>query len=108
MITTEEDIRWLVERIVALRNPDYIYLFGSHARGAAHAGSDLDLLIVGPDALPRQHRGKAVKAALSTFPSRFDLIFFTPQEIEEEMKDPYSFISFITASGRLVYRKAGS
>lgn len=105
MIANEMDIRWIVERIVALCDPDRVYLFGSYAKGTAHDGSDLDLLIVVPSALPFVHRGKVVRAALRTFPSRFDLLFFTPQEAEEELKDPYSFISRITASGRLVYRK---
>ena len=105
MIATEMDIRWILERIVALSNPDHIYLFGSYARGTAHEGSDLDLLIIAPSTLPRLHRGKVVRAALRSFPCHFDLLFFTPQELEEEMKDPYSFISSITASGRVVYRK---
>jgi predicted nucleotidyltransferase len=40
MIANEMDIRWIVERIVALYSPDRIYLFGSYARGTAHEGSD--------------------------------------------------------------------
>lgn len=72
---------------------------------AAHDGSDLDLLIVAPSALPRLHRGKVVRAALSAFPFYSDLLFFTLQELEDEMKDPYSFISRATAGGQLVYRK---
>ncbi len=105
MIANEMDIRWIVERIVALCDPDRVYLFGSYAKGTAHDGSDLDLLIVAPSALPLLHRGKVVRAVLRAFPSRFDLLFFTPQEVEEELKDPYSFISRITTNGRLVYRK---
>jgi uncharacterized protein len=105
MIANEMDIRWIVERIVALCDPDRVYLFGSYAKGTAHEGSDLDLLIIAPSALPFLHRGKVVRAVLRAFPSRFDLLFFTPLEVEEELKDPYSFISSITASGRLVYRK---
>jgi predicted nucleotidyltransferase len=105
MIANETDIRWIAERIVALCNPDRVYLFGSYAKGTAHEESDLDLLIVAPSALPRLHRGKVLSATLRAFPCHFDLLFFTPQELEEELKDPYSFISSITASGQLVYRK---
>ena len=106
MIANEMDMRWIVERVVALCDPDRVYLFGSYAKGTAHNGSDVDLLIVAPSALPRPHRGKSLKFALSAFPSHFDLLFFTPQELEEELKDPYSFISSITAGGWLVYQKA--
>ena len=105
MIANETDIHWIAERIVALCNPDRVYLFGSYAKGTAHEESDLDLLIVAPSPLPRLHRGKIISAALRAFPCHFDLLFFTPQEVEEELKDPYSFISSIVASGRLVYRK---
>jgi predicted nucleotidyltransferase len=106
MIANEMDIRWITERIVALCNPDRVYLFGSYAKGTAHDGSDLDFLIVASSTLPRLHRGKTVRAALSAFPCHFDLLFFTPQEVEEELKDPCSFISSITVSGRLVHQKA--
>jgi uncharacterized protein len=105
MIANEMDIRWIVERVIALCDPDCVYLFESYAKGTAHAGSDIDLLIVTSSTLPRPHRGLKLKAALSTFPCRFDLLFFTPQELEDEMNDSFSFVSSITASGRLVYRK---
>ena len=105
MIADEMDIRWIVERVIALCDPDCVYLFGSYAKGTAHEGSDVDLLIVAPSTLPRLHRGKLLKSALSTFPCRFDLLFFTPQELEDERNDPFSFVSAITASGRLVHRK---
>ncbi len=105
MIANERDIRWIVERIVALCDPERVYLFGSYAKDTAHNRSDLDLLIVAPSALPRLHRGKALGAALRAFPCHFDLFFFTPQELEEELKDQNSFISCITASGQLVYQK---
>ncbi len=108
MIANEMDICWIVERVITFHNPDCVYLFGSYAKGTAHAGSDIDLLIVAPSALPRLHRGKLLKSALSTFPCHFDLLFFTPQELEEELNDLLSFISSITASGRLVYQKIES
>ena len=100
------DIRQIVERVVALCDPERVHLFGSYATGNAHAGSDVDLLIIlSSSNLPRQHRGKVVKNALSAFPCHFDLLFFTQQEVAEETKDPYSFISAITTSARIVYQK---
>lgn len=106
MMLNEIDIRQIVERVVALCDPESVRVCGSYATGAAHAGSDLDLLIILPSALPRWHRGKVLKNALSVFPCHFDLLIFTPQEVAEEMKDPYSFISAIMSSGKLAYQKA--
>ena len=105
MIATDTDFNWIVERIVALQEPDKIYLFGSYALGKTHDKSDIDLLIVAPSRLPRPHRGKDVIAALSVFPSRFDLLFYTPQELEEQLQDPHSFEARNLAYARLLYSR---
>lgn len=47
--TLDTNVRAIVDRIVALTDPDLIYLFGSRARGDHEPDSDLDLLIVVPD-----------------------------------------------------------
>jgi predicted nucleotidyltransferase len=105
MMLIEKDLQEIVERIVAQSDPDRIYLFGSYTRGTAHAGSDVDLLIVESSTLPRLHRGKSIKAVLYTFPCHFDLLFFTPRELADEMSNIYSFISSIMAGVQLVYQK---
>jgi hypothetical protein len=51
------------------------------------------------------HRGKGIKTALSSFPCSFDLLFFTPHELEEALQETSSFLSAIIASGRLIYQK---
>jgi hypothetical protein len=55
----------IVDRIVALTNPDVIYLFGSRARGDHAPDSDLDLLIVVPDPVgDRRQRQSELQHAL--------------------------------------------
>src|SRR5262245_6967217 len=105
MIATESDFQWIVERIVALHGPNKIFLFGSHALGTARDQSDIDLLIVASSRLPSLHRGKDVVAALSTFPCRFDLLFYTPQELADQLRDPYSFEARNLAYARLLYSR---
>jgi predicted nucleotidyltransferase len=107
MMANEADLRWIVERIVGLLDPDRVYLFGSHALGTAHDQSDIDLIIVAPSRLPRWHRGKEVVAAMRAFPSQFDLLFYTQHELEEELEDPYSFAAGVLSKGRLLYSKRG-
>lgn len=41
-----ELLREIVERIMAVSDPEQIILFGSYARGEANHNSDLDLLII--------------------------------------------------------------
>jgi predicted nucleotidyltransferase len=43
---TETDLQEITRRIVAAANPVKVILFGSQARGTAHPGSDLDLLVI--------------------------------------------------------------
>ncbi len=98
------DLAWIVQRVRGACDVSAIYLFGSHSRDGAHRGSDIDLLIVAPSRLPRARRGHHVAAALSSFPSQFDLLFYTEQELAEECGDPYSFMSSVVASARVLYR----
>ena len=106
MMATQTDLEGIVECIVARENPERIYLFGSYAKNTAHSSSDIDLLIIQPSRLPRRHRGRAAGAMLSTFPKRFHLVFYTPQELAEELRDPFSFVSKVIPTAKLVFLSA--
>ena len=103
---TESDVEWVVERIVALYDPDWIYVFGSYAKNVANEKSDLDLLVVRPTELPRRHRGQDVIAILRKMPIDFDVLFVTPDELAEELEDPYSLLSTAMANARKLYERA--
>lgn len=49
----------ITRRIVAAANPVKVILFGSQARGTAHPGSDLDLLVIERD--PVSARQEAIR-----------------------------------------------
>jgi predicted nucleotidyltransferase len=104
-VIAEADIERVVGRIVALCNPDKVYLFGSHAKGNATDKSDLDLLVVAPNELPRPMRGANVRAALSSMSFSTDVLFPTPAELEEELAEPYSLYSTILPTARLLYAR---
>lgn len=104
---TRQDIDTVVERIAALYDPDRIYLFGSHAKGRATAGSDLDLVVVRASDEPRYARGRDVGWALRGTAFRMDLLFVTPGELAEELADPYSVYSRIMAYAVPVYARLG-
>lgn len=111
MIVTERDIALIRERILACCRPTAIYLFGSQARGEATPDSDIDLLIVEPSNIRRRHRGKDVASALTTIASRFDLLFYTPDELSRELAQPLSFASSVMTDGLLIHptvRPSGS
>lgn len=63
LITTDDQeenlLRQMVETIVGEVAPETIILFGSRARGEAHADSDVDLLVVETEAFsPQRSRRK--------------------------------------------------
>ena len=51
-MTRHETIEEITRRLVEFYQPVRIYLFGSEARGDSGADSDLDFLVVVPDATP--------------------------------------------------------
>jgi predicted nucleotidyltransferase len=105
VIPAQSDLDWIVKRVTTFFDATTIYLFGSHAKGMAAPGSDIDLLIVGPSRLPRSRRGREVAAALAAFPAHFDLLFYTEAELAEARSDPLSFMATILAKARILYQR---
>lgn len=66
MLSTDQNIKTVVDRLVEIYQPVAIYLFGSRARGDAGKDSDYDFFIVVPDdADKEQRRGGAAYEALA-------------------------------------------
>jgi uncharacterized protein len=103
----EREVERVVEMVVALCRPDEIYVFGSYAKGTLHEGSDLDVIVIKPSSLPRHRRGREVEAMLAHLAFSVDVLFFTPRELQQELADPYSLVSAIMPSAKLLYRTEG-
>ena len=105
MLLTDSDLARVVDRIVARYDPDRVYLFGSYAKGAMGPRSDVDLLIVRPTTVPFATRGRNITPLVAGVAARFDLLFYTPAEVEEELQDPAGFVTTILADSRLLYER---
>ncbi len=68
-------------RIIHSFRPLRIILFGSHARGDASLGSDVDLLVVLPEIADKRKAAIEIRRALADFPVSKDVIVTTPEEI---------------------------
>lgn len=101
----EEDIARVVDRITAMCDPDEVWVFGSYAKGSQTDKSDLDIVVVKPSELPRQLRGRNVSAALMQVAFGLDLLYLTPEEVAEELASPYSLLSTVMPTAKLVYRR---
>ncbi len=93
----------MVRRIRRAGNPQRIVLFGSRARGDAHPGSDLDLLVIEETDLPRHRRAiRYLRALLGLFPAK-DVVVYTPAEVAEWASVPNAFVTTALREGRILY-----
>lgn len=93
------DIQELVGLLKAY-HPEKIILFGSHAHGAPHEGSDLDVAIVKSTQLPFHDRLIEVRRMVRTT-QPIDFFVFTKEELEKHRNN--FFISEILTKGKVVY-----
>jgi predicted nucleotidyltransferase len=89
----------IVACLISTYHPERIYLFGSHARGTAHADSDYDLLVVvRDDALASLRQSRAAYEALWGLPAG--------TAFEQRLHLRASLPSAVTREGTLVYAAA--
>ena len=96
----------MVERIVRDFQPLRIVLFGSHARGEAHEGSDIDLLVVLPAVRDKRRDAVAIRRALADFPVGKDIIVTTPDEINLRGNMVGSILRPALRDGKAIYERA--
>ena len=97
----------MVDRIVAGFQPLRIVLFGSHARGTATAGSDVDLLVVLPDVRDNRETTVAIRQALGDLPASKDIVVTTPDEIARRGRLVGTVLRAALREGRVVYERSG-
>src|SRR3954470_1951721 len=96
-------IRRFARAVAALFEPDKIILFGSHAYGAPHADSDVDILVIMP---ARNQLDQAVKISLAIDPPfPLDIIVRTPNNMHWRLEEGDSFLREIVAGGKVLYEK---
>lgn len=96
----------MVERIVCGFDPERIILFGSQARGDAHAGSDVDLLVVMPDGTDRRAVAIAIGSELNGLGIAKDVIVTTPDEIRRRGTLVGTVLRPALREGRELYDRA--
>ncbi len=80
-MTNNELIADMTARITRDFHPLRIILFGSHARGDATSDSDIDLLVVLPEAPNKRQAAIEIRRVLRDLPVSKDIIVTTPDEI---------------------------
>lgn len=105
-MTTAESIEQMTQRIVTRFHPRKIVLFGSRARGDAQSDSDFDVLIVAPSDQPRWQRSVPVYRALAGLGISKDIVWWTPEEIDEWQNVKTHFINTVLREGKVLYESS--
>lgn len=110
MQTNEERlIHEMVKTIVREADPETVILFGSHARGDARSGSDVDLLIVerdpfGPQRSRRQETAR-LYLALRKLPIAKDLLLYSCDEFEQLKHSTHHIVARAQREGKVLHAR---
>lgn len=102
---TENKISEIVKKIASGYNPEKIILFGSYASGTAAEDSDIDIFVIKESKLTRPERTIQLRKMLFGSQVPMDLIVYTPNEVESEKDEKYSFVYEVLNSGKTVYER---
>ena len=82
---------------------EQIVLFGSHARGDADAGSDLDFLVVEPLVENRAREMVRLRRALRPLRVPVDVLVYSRDEVNRWGDQPGTALYWALREGRVVY-----
>ena len=107
---TEQSIKSLVKNIVDEFHPEFIYLFGSRARGEMREDSDVDLLIIVSEPFDKTHSRRMELSRLwrlvACFRLPVDVLLFSRNEVEEWRTSGSHVIGRALREGRPLYAAA--
>jgi predicted nucleotidyltransferase len=97
-------IRRFARQVAERFQPDKIILFGSHAYGAPHADSDVDILVIMPTWNQHDQAARIRWQVPAPFP--MDLIVRTPKSLAWRLAERESFHTEIVTKGKVLYEKS--
>jgi predicted nucleotidyltransferase len=103
--SVDEIIAEMTRRIVEKFDPLQVILFGSHARGDAHADSDVDLLVVFPHVENSFTTAVGIRQELSDMRVAKDIVVSTPEEIAAWSKLIGNVLEPAMREGRVLYER---
>ncbi len=99
---SDETLREIIQRIVAVAQPERIILFGSAARGEMGPHSDVDLLVVKAN-VHRRQLAKRIYRHLIGVGQAVDVVVVTPEDIERYRDSHALIIAPALREGKVVY-----
>ena len=103
MESVEDTIKAITMRIAAEFNPLRIVLFGSHARGDATKGSDVDFLVVMPAVDDKRRTAVEIRRRLNDFDIPKDIVVAAQEEVLRRGAIVGTLLRSALAEGKVVY-----
>ncbi len=98
----------MVDRIVARFAPYRLILFGSHARETNGKWSDVDFLVVLPNATDKRQAAVEIHRTLGDLPVAKDIVVTTPEEIDRRGHLVGSVLYSALREGKTIFERNGS
>ena len=96
-------LKEVVRRVARAAKPEKIILFGSAARGTCGPHSDLDLLVIKRGKFDHHRLSEAVYTELLGSGAAVDVVFATPEEVEQYRNEHCLIIAPALKEGIVVY-----
>lgn len=101
-MTDDALITEAANRLAAAAPDARVILFGSHARGEAHGGSDLDLLVIEPGLKSRRAEFVRLREALGDLGVPIDLIVLSAEYADQRAEVRGSMVNEALLRGRVL------
>ncbi|MCX5654653.1 MAG: nucleotidyltransferase domain-containing protein [Planctomycetota bacterium] len=100
-----EQIGEVVDAIVERFHPRRVVLFGSYARGDAHADSDVDLLVEMETSASPPERVMQISRLFGRRRWSLDVVVYTPEEVQRLRAVTGTLVSVVEAEGKVLYER---
>ena len=106
-IVDDRLLKSMTDSIVEEVHPDEVVLFGSHSKGTGRSDSDVDFLVVMPDAEETRRSRRRITGRLyrrlASFPVPKDILVYTRSEVERWRAVPGHIVSTGLNEGKRLY-----
>jgi uncharacterized protein len=103
-MVTEQTIHAAVHRMVTLASPRKVILFGSYARGNAHADSDLDFVVVQTQVTNKADDMIRLRRAIGPIGIGVDVLVCSEDEMARRGQVPGTVLYWALKEGKVLYQ----